>query len=67
MNEFIITDPHIRFGTPTIKGTRICVEDIMAFINSGMTKAEIIADFPELTDKMIEACQNFDFEKSLNK
>jgi len=51
MNElasYIVIDNSIRFGKPSIKGTRITVGDILQWLSSGMTNQEIIKDFPEL-------------------
>jgi len=33
----IIKDPHIQFGVPTIKGTRITVESIVEALKRGQT------------------------------
>lgn len=54
--EYIEVDPEIRFGKPVIKGTRITVYDVLQWLASGMTHAEIINDFPQLTEKQILAC-----------
>lgn len=45
----IEVDPAIRFGKPRIKGTRITVGDVLHWLAAGMTKEEIVADFPHLT------------------
>ena len=55
-NEYIEVDPEIRFGKPVIIGTRITVYDVLQWLASGMTHAEIISDFPQLTEKQILAC-----------
>jgi uncharacterized protein (DUF433 family) len=52
-----------RFGRPTIKGTRITVYDVLNWLSNGMTKAEIIADFEELNEDMINACLAFAADK----
>jgi uncharacterized protein (DUF433 family) len=44
----ISIDPEIRFGKPCIKGTRIAVGDILAWLSQEMTHEEILEDFPEL-------------------
>ena len=44
----ITTDAGQRFGKPCIRGMRFTVGDIFDYLASGMTEAEIIADFPEL-------------------
>ena len=41
-SEIIIIDPTIRFGKPTIKGTRISVYDVLSLFASGMSLQEII-------------------------
>jgi uncharacterized protein (DUF433 family) len=54
--EFIEVDPEVRFGKPVIKGTRITVYDVLQWLASGMSHNEIIADFPQLSEKQILAC-----------
>ena len=53
---YISIDPHIRFGRPCLRGTRISVYDVLAWLSQGMEVAEIIADFPELAPIHIRAC-----------
>lgn len=48
--------PLKRFGKPVIVGTRISVADILNWLANGMSKNEIIEDFPELTIENINAC-----------
>ncbi len=55
----ITTDAQIRFGKPCIKGTRIAIYDVLAWLASGMSIAEIIDDFPELTNADILACLSY--------
>ena len=57
--EIITIDPAIRSGKPTIRGMRITVQDILEYLASGMSEAEIISDFPELTHDDILACIAF--------
>lgn len=52
----IVIDPQIRFGKPTIRGTRITVGDVLSYLASGMSEDEILADFPSLTLADIRAC-----------
>jgi uncharacterized protein (DUF433 family) len=62
MNElasYIVIDNSIRFGKPSIKGTRITVGDILQWLSSGMTNQEIIKDFPELEEIHIRAALAF--------
>jgi len=37
-------------GVPCVRGTRIPVATVVAMVADGMTAAEIIADYPQLTD-----------------
>lgn len=62
MKEFaayISIDPEIRFGKPCIKGTRIAVADILQWLASGMTNAEILEDYPLLKNEHILAALAF--------
>ena len=56
-------NPEKRFGKPIIKGTRISVYDVLNWMANGMSKEEIITDFPELNMEMINACLAFAAEK----
>ncbi len=51
----IVIDPNICFGKPCIKGTRIWVSLILDFLSNGMTIEEIIAEYPQRTEKDIYA------------
>ena len=62
-NEFIEIDPRKRFGKPIIKGTRVSVYDVLSWLSNGMTRKEIIDDFPELTENQINACLSFAAKK----
>ena len=57
--DYITINPNIRFGKPTVKGTRITVYDVLGWMASGMSVEEIIADYPELSDAQIRACLAF--------
>jgi uncharacterized protein (DUF433 family) len=48
-HERIVSDPRVMTGKPTIKGTRITVEQILRKLGAGMTCEDIIADHPHLT------------------
>jgi uncharacterized protein (DUF433 family) len=51
--------PGVRSGKPCIKGTRIAVYDVLEYLAGGMTEAEIMVDFPDLTAEDIRACLAF--------
>lgn len=48
-SDIITINPDVRFGKPCIRGMRISVYDVLGWLASGMTNAEILNDFPELT------------------
>jgi uncharacterized protein (DUF433 family) len=56
-------DPRIRSGKPCIRGTRIAVGDVFDYLGGGMTVAEILDDFPDLTPEDIQACFAFAAER----
>jgi len=58
-NKYIEIDRTKRFGKPIIKGTRISVYDILVWFSNGMSRSEIIEDFPELTVEQINASLAF--------
>ena len=52
-----------RSGKPCIKGMRITVYDILEYLAGGMTEAEVLEDFSELTLQDIKACLSFAAER----
>ena len=59
LTTYISINPDIRFGKPCIKGTRISVGDILGWLSTGMTTAEIIEDYPEIQEVHILATLAF--------
>jgi uncharacterized protein (DUF433 family) len=59
----IVIDPEIRFGKPSVRGTRITVGDVLSYLASGMSEQRILADFPQLTSDDIRACLAFAAER----
>ena len=53
--ERVVVDPAILVGKPVIKGTRIPVSLILGLLANGADNAEIVADYPDLTDEDIRA------------
>ena len=48
-----------RGGKPCIRSMRITVYDVLDWLASGMSEAEILQDYPELTQEDIRACLAF--------
>lgn len=59
----ITLDPTVRFGKPCVRGTRISVGDVLGYLASGMTEAQVLADFPTLMHEDILACLAFAAER----
>jgi uncharacterized protein (DUF433 family) len=57
--NIITIEPGKRGGKPCIRRMRISVYDVLGWLAVGMTQAEIIDDFPELTAADITACLEF--------
>lgn len=53
--QYIIIDPEIHHGEPCIKGTRISVSTIVGNIKDGISHAEILHAYPQLTEEAIQA------------
>lgn len=62
-SQYIEIIPDKRFGRPCIKGTRISVYDVLHWLANGMSKNDIIKDFPELQEVHISACLSFAAER----
>ena len=57
--NIITIEPGKRGGKPCIRKMRITVYDVLGWLAAGMTHAEILDDFPELTEEDIKACLEF--------
>ena len=57
--DYITIEPGKRSGKPCIRGLRMTVYDVLEYLASGMTEAEILQDFPDLTAQDIRACLAF--------
>jgi len=59
----IAVDPAVRFGKPCVRGTRISVGDVLGYLAGGMSEAQILGDFPQLTSDDIRACLAYAAER----
>lgn len=64
--EIITIEPGKRGGKPCIRGLRITVYDVLSWLANGITEAEILDDYPELTISDIRACLNFAADRERN-
>ena len=54
--DIITIEPGKRSGKPCIRGLRITVFDVLEYLASGMSLAEVLREFPYLTEEDIRAC-----------
>jgi uncharacterized protein (DUF433 family) len=59
LTDRITVNPNQCGGRPCIRGMRIRVIDVLDLLASGMSRAEILSDHPELEDEDIEASLKF--------
>ena len=52
----IVIDPEILCGKPVIKGTRLAVEFIVDLLAQGWTAADVLKNYPGVTQEDILAC-----------
>ena len=57
--DIITVEPGKRGGKPCIRGMRITVYDVLEYLAAGMTKEQILSDFPYLTAEDIQACLQY--------
>lgn len=57
--DIITIEPGKRSGKPTIRGMRITVYDVLSYLAAGITIAEILEDFPMLTERDVLACLSY--------
>jgi uncharacterized protein (DUF433 family) len=55
----ITSDPNIMGGKASIRNTRITVSLVLNLIANGMTKEEIIEEYPSLKANDIDQCLNY--------
>ena len=65
-SNIIKINPNIRFGKPTVRGMRITVYDVLGWLASGMSKEDVIQDYPELTIEDINACLAYAADREHN-
>ena len=55
-HDRIVLDPEIRFGKPTVRGTRITVGDVLSYLAAYDSEEDVLREFPSLTREDIRAC-----------
>jgi uncharacterized protein (DUF433 family) len=55
----VVTDPKVMMGKPVIEGTRITVELILTRLAEGRSVADIVAEYPHLTEPQVTAAIDY--------
>jgi uncharacterized protein (DUF433 family) len=55
LSHKIFSHPEVRSGEPCIKGTRVPVSVIVGSMAQGLSRNEILSEYPQLTDDDIAA------------
>lgn len=55
----ITSEPGQRGGRACIRGMRIAVADILGWLAAGVSYDDILADYPELTERDIKAALSY--------
>jgi uncharacterized protein (DUF433 family) len=58
-HKIITIEPGKMGGKPCVRGMRMTVYDVLDYLASGMSEAEILHDFPDLTGEDLRACLAF--------
>lgn len=57
--ERITADPAVLAGKPIVRGTRLAVEFILGLLGSGWSIAQLLEEYPGLTDQDVRACMAY--------
>jgi len=58
----IVVDPEVRFGKPTVRGTRLTVGEVLGHLAT-MSEPELFQQFPQLTSDDVKACLAYAAER----
>ena len=58
-HQRIASDPAVMMGKPVIRGTRIPVEIILRMLGMGYTKAQVVEQYPSISEDDVLAAQTF--------
>ena len=59
LSDRITLDPAICHGKPVVRGTRVLVANVVGAVATGQPVAEILQDYPALTEVDVRACLEF--------
>jgi uncharacterized protein (DUF433 family) len=53
--EYIVSDPEVLVGKPSVKGTRLSVELVLERLADGWTAEDLFRSYPRLTPEALQA------------
>jgi uncharacterized protein (DUF433 family) len=59
LSDRIVFDPAVCHGKPVARGTRVLVANVVGAVAARQATAEILEDYPSLTEAAIQACLEF--------
>ena len=59
ISDRIALDPAICHGKPVVRGTRVPVANVVGAVAAGESTADILEDYPSMTEADIRACLEF--------
>jgi uncharacterized protein (DUF433 family) len=59
LSDYIVTDPKVMLGKPTIRGTRITVELVLRKLAEGASERDLLRAYPHLTRDAIHAAMEY--------
>jgi len=63
----ITIEPGKRGGKPCVRGMRITVYEVLDYLASGISREQILKDFPYLTAEDIQACLSYAADRERNR
>ncbi len=67
LNKVLTVEGGKRQSKPCIRGMRIAYQDIIGWLESGMTVENILNDYPELNQRDITACLQLAEDKAISE
>lgn len=64
--RYLVSDPAICHGKPTIRGTRVLVSVLLSHLAHGATTEAILEDFPTVSPEALRAVVAFAAEAALD-
>ncbi len=59
LSDRVQLEPAVCHGKPVVRGTRVLVSNVIGAIAAGQSHAEILEDYPSITEADIRACLEF--------